>query len=504
MRLIFNGSVMSGASNSRSASPGADDLVDPQRQAFVRWTILSVTTISSFMVAFDANVVAIALPVMGRELSSGISIVGWVITAYIIASAALLLQSGKVSDRYGRKRIYLLGFALFGLSSALCGLSESVYQLLGFRVVQGASAALLSATSAPLVFDSFPINQRGVAIGVNSIAWAVGSIAGPVGGGLLISLSWRFIFYINVPIAIAAVLVGRSVIPRRFDQQNLDPRNRVNVLSSILLAITVATIVMWLTLFSVTFALLGVGGLLVLFFYERRARTPLMNRELLKNKGFVYSISALAVAQVAGIGIPFVLSYYFQIVVGFSPILTGILIAPMPAMLALSSPLAGRLFDRLRFPGTLAIAGAILEGVATIALGWGVGAKAELPYLEVIQGVLGIAGGLLWTPLLSTTLSFVKPTLRGIANGTTFTFANIGFAASIAIAVAVSASYLPQSAVSQIYLGSSTSLSTGDTLLFQQGMARALLTLGVVNFFVLPLAYLTLREQRRASRMESD
>ena len=455
------------------------------------------------MVAFDGNVVALALPVVGRDLASGISIVGWVINGYIIATAALLLQAGKIADRYGRKKIYLLGFALFGLASLLSGVSQNIYELLAFRVFQGASGALITSTASPLVFESFPAKQRGAAIGVNSVGWGAGSVAGPVGGGLLLALNWRFIFYINVPVAIAAILVGKSVIPRSVDRKNLDPQNRVDLTSSALLVIAVVTVIMWLTLFSTTFAIIGLASLLALVFNERRSKSPLLNRELLGNRGFLYSVSAFAFLGASESGIPYVLSYYYQIIVGFPPTLTGLLLAPLSALIALSSPLAGKLFDRLNQPLTLVIIGALFQGLITVALSFAVGAKSNILQIEILMAALGITGGLLWAPVLSTVLFFVRSELRGVANGTAFTLLNIGSAASIAITVAVSASYLPGSAVSQLYLGNFGNFSSENILLLRDGMAKALVALAVSDLIIVLVAFLIFHQERRSPRLRT-
>jgi MFS family permease len=126
------------------------------------------------MSALDSNIVTIALPNISKDLSAGYSLLGWVLAGYVLAVAALVLQSGKLGDNYGKKRIYLLGFAAFGIASALCGLSANVYQLIAFRIIQGGGASVMLATGIPLIFASFPPAERGSAVGINSVAWAVG------------------------------------------------------------------------------------------------------------------------------------------------------------------------------------------------------------------------------------------------------------------------------------------------------------------------------------------
>ncbi|MGI0091125.1 MAG: MFS transporter [Nitrososphaerales archaeon] len=466
-------------------------------ETFVRWTILSVTTLSSFMVAVDSNIVTIALPVMGAELSSGVSLLGWIITGYILTTAALLLQFGKIGDKYGRKRIYLIGFAIFGIASALCGLSQNVYELIAFRLVQGAGAAALGATSYPLIFESFPARQRGAAMGINSIAWAVGAVAGPVAGGFLVSIDWRLIFYINVPIAAAAVLIGMRRIPARLDQGSPSVR-RINPLSSLLLAFTVALLLIWLTFFNYLFAIIGAVGLAALFISERRSGNPLLNRELTKSKGFIYTVASLAVTNLGILGIPFALTFYYQLVVRASPIMTGLFIVPLSIASVLSNPIAGKLFDRMKTSAALSMIGTGIDGVATIALSIAVLSQTTSLYIDVLLAVIGIGSGFVWTPLVGNALKFAKPELRGVANGTSFTLVNLGFAASIAILVAVSATFLPQSVVSHVYFGNFIGLSIPQITLLNHGIARSILVLGIIDLLALPLLAVVLRQQRKS------
>lgn len=447
------------------------------------------------MVAVDSTIVVIGLPVIGKDLHSGVSLLGWIISGYVLTTAATLLQFGKLGDKYGKKKVYLVGFAVFGASSAFCGISSGIYELIAFRLVQGVGAAMLSATSYPLVFASFPEHERGTAMGVNSIAWAAGAVTGPVLGGFLVSVDWRLMFFINVPVALSAVLIGIKKMPGYLNA-GYPGAKRVNFASSVILALTVAMTLLWLTLFEPLFALAGAGGLALLIISEKKSKEPLIDREL-KSKGFWLSAISLAITDFGVLGIPFILTFYYQVVKGASPIATGIFILPLSIALVVSNPLSGRLFDKMKVSGVLALIGAILNGVATLALSAVVLTRAASFYLDIPLVVIGIGGGLVWTPLLGSALQFSKPQLRGVANGTCFTLLNLAFAASIAILIAVSATFLPENIVSRVYLGNLAGLTGSDIVLFNNGMAESLLILALVDFLATAPIILLVLQQRR-------
>lgn len=452
------------------------------------------------MVAVDSTIVIIGLPVIGKDLHSGVSLLGWIITAYVLTTAASLLQFGKIGDKFGKKKVYLIGFAVFGASSALCGFSLGIYELVAFRLMQGIGAAMLSATSYPLIFASFPQSERGTAMGVNAIAWAVGAVTGPVLGGFLVAIDWRLVFFINVPVALSAVLIGIKKMPKYLDMGSTEAK-RINLASSVMLALSVAMTLLWLTLFEPLFALAGLVGLALLVVSEKKSKDPLIEREL-KSKGFWFSSISLAITNLGVLGIPFVLTFYYQIVKGTSPIATGIFIVPLSLALAISNPLSGRLFDRMKVSGLLGLIGAILNGIATLALSAAVITKASSFYLDIPLVIVGIGGGLVWTPLLGSALKFSKPELRGVANGTCFTLINLGFAASIAILIAISATFLPKSIVSRIYLGNLAGLTNSEIILFNHGMAESLLILALVDFVAtLPIIFVIF-QQRKARESE--
>ncbi len=448
------------------------------------------------MAAVDSNIVAIALPSISKSLSAGISLLGWVITSYVLAVAALVLQSGKLGDNYGKKKVYLIGFAIFGIASALCGLSQDAYQLIAFRVLQGIGASILTATALPLVFASFPPSERGSAVGVNSLAWAVGAGAGPVLGGALTSIDWRFIFYVNVPVAALAILLGLRRIPEWLNAKN-PYAGRLNLVSSTLLGITIAAVMLLLSFFDLRLIPVAVVTLAAFLVAEMKSKNPLLNRELIGNRGFVYSAVALSVMMTAFFGIPFVMSFYFQSVSGFSPVVAGLWVAPLPITLAVFNPLAGRVFDRLRRPAWTSIVGAVVFVVSLVLLSSAIVASVPGVYVIVLLALLGAGGGFVWAPSVSSALKFTRQELRGVANGTAFTLIYIAFAASIAIVVSVSAASLPPAIVGQIYLGGVNGLTPSQAEIFDQGLSRALLGLAVVGVIGIFLLFFVLREQTK-------
>jgi EmrB/QacA subfamily drug resistance transporter len=451
------------------------------------------------MAALDSNIVTIALPAMSKGLSSGVSTLGWVITGYIIAAAALVLQAGKFGDNYGKKRVYLTGFAIFGLASALCGLSQSAIELVAFRVLQGIGASVLTATGLPMIFASFRPSERGSAIGINSVAWAVGAVAGPLLGGILTQIDWRFIFYVNVPVAAVAILIGFRRIPAALNARG-GYASKLNLVDATLLGLAVTLVMLWLSFFDFRLvpAAILVGVLFV--FAETKSANPILNKELMRNRGFVFSVLALALMQIGFFGITFVMSFYFQSISGFSPVLAGLWISPLPVALAVLNPISGRIFDRVRRSAAICIIGALLAAAAEVVLSTSMGSASPGLYVAALMGVAGVGGGLVWAPSVASALKFSRQDLRGVANGTAFTLIFIGYAISVAIVVSVSAASLPPTLVGQIYLGSVSGLTASQAGLFAQGLSKALQGLAVVSLVGIPLYFLVMREQGKYFR----
>src|SRR5574340_701948 len=177
------------------------------KQIAYKWIVLSVTTIGALMAAIDSTIVILGLPDMMVKLHADLIEMIWVIMGYILVSTVFLLTFGRVADMFGRVRMYNLGFVVFTVGSALCGLSANATQLILFRLVQGAGAALMVVNSVALVTEVFPADERGRALGINAITWSLGGVFGPILGGVILTAAdWRWIFFINVPIGVFGAL----------------------------------------------------------------------------------------------------------------------------------------------------------------------------------------------------------------------------------------------------------------------------------------------------------
>ena len=233
---------------------------------------------------------------------------------------------------------------------------------------------------------------------------------------------------------------------------------------------------------------------------ESRSETPILNRELIRNRGFVYSVVALAFMETGFFGVTFVMSFYFQSIASFSPVEAGLWIAPLPIALALCNPVGGRVFDRMRRPAVVSIVGGLVAAISVVGLTAAMESTSPGLYVVALLGLVGAGGGFVWAPSISSALKFTSQELRGVANGTAFTLIFICFSISVAIVVSVSAAALPPQLVGQIYLGSISGLTASQATLFADGLSKALLAMAVVSLAGIPVYVLVAREQGRHFR----
>jgi EmrB/QacA subfamily drug resistance transporter len=470
-----------------------------------KWIVLSVTTIGALMAAIDSTIVILGLPDMMVELHSDLVSMIWVIMGYILISTVFLLTFGRVADMLGRVRMYNLGFAFFTVGSALCGLSASATQLILFRLIQGSGAALMVVNSVAILTEVFPPDERGRALGINAVTFAAGGVIGPVLGGLILTAgSWRWIFFINVPIGIIGTVWGYLALKEtslRKKDEKFDPLGAATFslgLVSILLALTLGIQYSWTDSFIL--ALFGLSVVLSAAFllWERRASHPVLDFSLFKERVYNFSVLAAMMQALALFAVNFLIIFYLIGVRGDSPIQAALLLIPLPLVSAVVAPLSGVIADRIgaRIPATL---GLLLQG---LALAWLAQITAGTPYPQIAGGLalMGLGGGMFYAPNTSAAMNASPLPRLGIASGTLATLRQAGMVTSFALSLAVAAASLPRTVMFQLFVGTNVVLGSAITKSFVIGMHSAFLVSIVLCLIAAGFSLVRGKENRRSQK----
>ena len=390
-----------------------------------------------FMAMLDNTVVNVALPTLSTELGAGVSGLQWIVDGYVLAFASLLLTGGILGDRFGRKRMFLTGLAVFTVSSLLCGLSQSTGQLIAFRALQGVGAALLMPGTLSIITVTFPSHERAKAIGMWAGVSALALALGPTLGGWMIeNVGWESIFFLNVPIGIAGFVVATLVIK----ESRAEHARRLDVGGLFLGSAG---------LFSVTYALiqanqkgwsdplivgaLGLAGVLFVSFlvWEHRTRHPMLPLTFFRIPSFAAG-NAVAFSVTLGMfGIFFFTSLYMQFIRGYTPFETGVRFLPMTVMIILVAPNAGRLASRIgsRWP---MVFGLSLAATGLVLLSR-VGPETSFAVILPIFMIMGMGMASTMTPMTAAVMNAVGPQRAGLGSAMTNTSREVGGVFGIAL-----------------------------------------------------------------------
>jgi MFS transporter, DHA2 family, methylenomycin A resistance protein len=383
---------------------------------------LTAMSLGYVVVQLDVTVVNTAINSIGSSLGGGISELQWVVSAYTIAFASLILTAGALGDRIGAKKVFMAGFALFTAASLGCALAPTAITLIAARVAQGAGAAILVPNSLALLNHAYPDEkERGRAVGIWAAGASLALSAGPLAGGVLIALvGWRSIFLVNLPIGLAGLwLTSRFVREtQKSPRHELDPLGQATAIGS--LGFLAASLIEagktgWGDPFVVAgfVAFVALAALFVL--QEHRAHEPMLPLSLFRRRMFALTSAIGLVVNVAFYGLIFVLSLYFQQVNHFSPLKTGLAFLPMMGAVLPANLFAARLTER--FGATLVIAaGAVIAALGCVAM---LGIASGSSYWELCAQLVAIGAGLglLVPPLTTTLLGTVEKARSGIAAG---------------------------------------------------------------------------------------
>ncbi|HET7224079.1 MAG TPA: MFS transporter [Candidatus Eisenbacteria bacterium] len=411
-----------------------------------RWRVFPPLALGTLMATLDISVVNIALPTIARRFGATATTVDWVVLAYVLAITGVLLTLGRIADAVGRRRVYATGLVVFTAGSALCAAAGSLGWLVAARAVQGLGAAMMTANSTALLVSNFPGEERGRAIGAFGATVGVGLALGPPLGGLLVAtLSWRWIFLVNLPLGVLAFVQLRRRVPADAGaggRPDASPAGAIAwcaALVALMLALTLGPRLGFAATPVLALAAAGVIAVLAFAWSERRAHTPLLPLDLLRGPvgaAALLTLLSQALSLAVGIHLPMVL----ENVLGMGTGASGGWLAVMPVLALFAAPLAGRISDAIG-PRVLSVVGLALTaaGFAVLAA---LPSRAPAVTLACGLALVGAGLGLFTVPNSSALFGAAPPERFGAASGLQATMRNLGFTAGAALmAAAIGARY---------------------------------------------------------------
>jgi EmrB/QacA subfamily drug resistance transporter len=407
-----------------------------------KWGVLVVIGIGTFMSALDTSVVNTVLPVIGKNLNVAVTNVEWVVTIYLLVLSGLLLSFGRLGDMRGHKTIYLSGFGIFIAGSLLSGIAPSITFLIAFRGLQALGAAMLSANSPAILTKSFPAQQRGQALGLQATMTYLGLTVGPSLGGWLASLfSWRVVFYINLPVGLAAIWLSTRFIPNDTSRQHAERFDFPGAitfllgLGSLLLGLNQGGEWGW-TSIPVLVLLLGAIILLTLFLYiEGHVKNPMLDLSLFKHLPFSMTTASAVINYIGVYSSIFLMPYYLIQGRGFTPAQAGLILTAQPVVMVVIAPISGTLSDRIgtRLPAVFGMA-VLSAGLFLLSR---LTAQSSIESMMLALAVVGLGTGAFISPNNSALMGSAPKSRQGIAAGILATSRNFGMVLGVGIAGAI-------------------------------------------------------------------
>jgi EmrB/QacA subfamily drug resistance transporter len=457
-----------------------------------KWWTLGAVAFGLFMIMLDNTIVNVALPSIQSDLHIGISELEWVFNGYALTFGVLMLTGGKLADMLGRRRIFIVGLLIFTVASLFCGLATSSGWLIGARVVQGVGSALMNPATLSIVTATFPPRQRGMAIGIWAGVAAMALAIGPLAGGLITEhLGWNWIFFINVPVGILAIIVTRLVVDESRDTSADQRLDLPGLLSSGigLFALTYGLIEAnnfgWTSARILALFAVAVIGLVVFVLLELRQRSPMLDLSLFKNGTFAGANSVMLLIGLAMFGVFFYNSLFIQNILGYSAVETGATFLPMTILIILVAPFAGKYSDRV---GSRWLMGG---GMVLLAASLFIFSRldASSDFWDLLPGLIvgGFGMALTMTPTTSAAMGSVPADKAGVGSAVLNSMRQVGGALGIAVIGAIIAE--------SVNAAPGTSASAAQ---FVTGYQHALTVAALIALAGAVLSVTTVRKYRHA------
>jgi len=407
-----------------------------------KWWTLASLSFALFMIMLDNTIVNVALPAIQRDLGVDQSELEWIVAGYALSFAVLMLTGGKLADMFGRRLVFMIGLALFTLSSFLCGLAGNAELLIAARVLQGAGAAFMLPATLSIITATFPPRQRGTAFGVWAGVSAMALAIGPLVGGLITeNVSWHWVFYVNVPVGLLGLVAAWVIVPESRDtshEQRLDLPGLFTSgvgLFALTFALIEANAYGWTSTTILALFALAVVSLGLFVLLELRQRLPMFDLRLFRNSTFAGANVVALLVTLAMFGVFFFVSLYMQNVLGYSPTEAGATFLPMTLLIIVVAPVSGRLSDR--FGSRWLMAGGLSLVAVHLLLLARLGAEASFWTLLPALMIGGVGMAATMTPMTAAAMSAVPVDKAGVGSGMLNTFRQVGGALGIALMGAI-------------------------------------------------------------------
>jgi EmrB/QacA subfamily drug resistance transporter len=407
-----------------------------------KWWTLGAVAFGLFMIMLDNTIVNVALPSIQSDLGIGISELEWVFNGYALTFGVLMLTGGKLADMLGRRRIFIVGLLIFTVASLFCGLATSAGWLIGARVVQGAGSALMNPATLSIVTATFPPRQRGMAIGIWAGVAAMALAIGPLAGGIITQhLGWNWIFFINVPVGILAIIVTRLVVDESRDTSADQRLDLPGLLSSGigLFALTYGLIEAndfgWTSARILGLFAVAAVALVAFVLLELHQRSPMLDLSLFKNGTFAGANSVMLLIGLAMFGVFFFNSLFIQNILGYSAVQTGATFLPMTVLIILVAPFAGKYSDRVGSRWLMGGGMVLLAGSLFIFSRL----DASSDFWDILPGLIvgGFGMALTMTPTTSAAMGSVPGDKAGVGSAVLNSMRQVGGALGIAVIGAI-------------------------------------------------------------------
>jgi EmrB/QacA subfamily drug resistance transporter len=424
-----------------------------------KWTALSNTIIGTLMASLDRNIILIALPAIALDLHASFLTLIWIVLVYWLVTAAVLLNFGRLSDMFGRVKLYNIGFALFTLGSGLCSISQTAEQLILFRIIQALGAAFIFSNSAAIITDTFAENERARALGLNQTAIVIGSVIGLVFGGFLTTyLGWRSIFWVNLPIGVFATIWSYLKLRELgvIRKEKIDWLGNITFaggLSMILLGVTLANFRI-LAPFEIFLSIIGGLSLLVLFIIiEKKIPKPMFDLSLFKIRPFTGGNIAIFLNALARGAFILIMSFYLQgPSMRLNSLEAGIYLIPVSVSLAAFAPLSGWFYDKYKLRIFTSI-GLLVSAVGFFILTT-IGVTTSFYEIVLPLVMIGAGMGIFASPNRASIMTSVPSSRRGVSAGISTTFVMMGNSFSIGLVFLIMTSIIPLHSAEQLFSGS--------------------------------------------------